>query len=115
MGSEFLCYDSGEDCSKTKIMENYKKQMGYINYTQEKNEPRRIESLITTCDNKLTDFTVIDKKSENVVKEKWQKEGENIARLYSKEPSFDQEDCNFKLDFRGLAGIPSVKNFIVEN
>lgn len=63
MGSEFLCYDSGEDCSKTKIMENYKKQMGYINYTQEKNEPRRIESLITTCDNKSTDFTVIDKKS----------------------------------------------------
>jgi hypothetical protein len=67
MGSEFLFYDSGEDCTKTKMMENYKKQIGYIAYKQEKDQPRKFEALITTCDNKLTDFTVIDEDTENVI------------------------------------------------
>lgn len=33
----------------------------------------------------------------------------------SKSPSFDPQECNYKLDFRGMAGIPSIKNFIIEN
>jgi len=30
-------------------------------------------------------------------------------------PSYDAEENNYKLDFRGLAGIASTKNFIIEN
>ena len=33
-GSEFWLYDSGEECVDTKVMENYKKQLAYINYYQ---------------------------------------------------------------------------------
>jgi hypothetical protein len=35
-GTEFTLYDNGEDSSATKMMENYKKQIAFINYTQEK-------------------------------------------------------------------------------
>jgi hypothetical protein len=34
-GSKFFTYDSGEDYSKTKIIENYKKQLAYAHYYQE--------------------------------------------------------------------------------
>lgn len=85
MGSEFIVYDSGEDCSRTKMMENYKKQLGYIAYMQEKDQPRRLETVITVCDNKSTDFTIIDKKTENVVFDKWKKNQKtSLAKLYSK-------------------------------
>jgi hypothetical protein len=48
--------------------------------------------------------------------DKWGKQNrDHLAYLETKEPNYDPEDCNFKLDFRGLAGVPSIKNFIVEN
>ncbi len=85
MGSEFVVYDSGEDCSRTKMMENYKKQLAYIVYTQDKDQPRKLETLITICDNKSTDFTIIDKKTENVVLDRWKKNNKTaLAKLYSK-------------------------------
>lgn len=60
-GTEFLMFDSGEEYSKTKMMENYKKQLALIEYTQIDDFPRVIETYITTCDNKNTDFTILDK------------------------------------------------------
>ena len=39
-GSSFLLFDSGEDNSNTKFMENYKKQLASINYSQVKGQPR---------------------------------------------------------------------------
>lgn len=62
-GGEFLLYDSGEDSSKTKMMENYKKQMAYITYNKDEDEPRKIHALISTCDNSSTDFTIVDNES----------------------------------------------------
>ena len=38
-----------------------------------------------------------------------------MHKLSSKSPTFDSVDQNFKLDFKGLAGIPSTKNFIIES
>lgn len=114
-GTEFEMYDSGEEYSKTKMMENYKKQLTYIEYSQVEGSPRRINAFITTCDNKCTDFTILDQ-NDNVIQQKWKNNNKkNISQLYSKMPSFDPNECNFKLDFRGLAGIPSTKNFIIEN
>lgn len=80
MGKEFRLYDSGEDCAKTKVMEHYKKQMGFIAYVQEKDQPRRFRTLLTTCDNALTDFTVVDRKAENILLERWERgDRENIC------------------------------------
>ena len=70
-GSEFWLYDSGEECVDTKVMENYKKQLAYINYYQETNRPRAFDAYITNCDNKSTDFTVMDKKNQNPIQTKW--------------------------------------------
>jgi hypothetical protein len=80
LGKEFCFYDAGEDCAKTKVMEHYKKQMGFISYTQEKDQPRRFSALLSTCDNALTDFTVVDRKADNVLLDRWQRgENEHIA------------------------------------
>ena len=73
LGSQFCIYDGGQDYTETKMMENYKKQIGFIKYTQEKGQPRKFQSLITTCDNKSTNFTVHDKSSLNVLQERWSK------------------------------------------
>lgn len=95
------------------MMENYKKQLGYITYSKEDNQPRKIESLITTCDNDSTDFTIVDKES-NVLSKKWSTGSKkNVSMLMSKNPSYDPTDCCYKMDFKGIAGIPSIKNFIL--
>lgn len=36
-------------------------------------------------------------------------------QLKSRDPSFDPSDRSYKLDFQGLAGVASTKNFILEN
>lgn len=114
-GTEFTLYDFGEECTRTKMMENYKKQLAYTSYFQEKGEPRRFETLITTCDNKSTDFTIKDKNN-NVIQDKWLcNNRKNLCRLMTKQPNYDPVDCSYKLDFRGLAGVASTKNFIVDS
>ncbi len=106
-------FDSGEECSKTKMMENYKKQLSYITYSKSENEPRKIKALITNCDNRSTDFTIVDKEN-NVIDTKWKNGNKkSILKLVSKDPSFDPNDCCFKMDFKGLVGVPSIKNFIL--
>ena len=114
-GKQFIMYDAGEEYTKTKMMENYKKQLAYIEYSQADGMPRSITSYITNCDNKCTDFTVLDK-NHNIIHNKWENGNKkNILMLKSKDPTFDVTQHNFKLDFRGIAGIPSIKNFIIEN
>lgn len=106
-------YDGGEDNSKTKMMENYKKQLAFIQYVQTEDKPRKMEALITTCDNLSTDFTIMDNNA-NVIGSKWNADSKrNLCKLSNRDPSFDPKDCNFKLDFGGLAGVPSIKNFIL--
>lgn len=108
-------YDSGEDHTKTKMMENYKKQLAYIRYSKDEDYFRKIETLFTICDNKSTDFTVKDK-NQNIIQSKYQANNKrNICRMVSKEPTFDVEENNYKLDFRGINGVPSIKNFIIES
>lgn len=90
MGKDFRLYDSGEDCSRTKILEHYKKQMAHVSYSQDKDHPRSFTTLISTCDNKSTQFTVIDRKSDNVLQNKWEKgQHENLAKLFTREPVLD--------------------------
>jgi hypothetical protein len=35
--------------------------------------------------------------------------------LYSKQPEFDETDGTYKLDFKGMLGKPSVKNFVLSS
>jgi|LakMenEpi03Aug12_release.lakeMendotaPanAssembly.Ray.scaffolds.fasta_scaffold4533196_1 hypothetical protein len=59
--------------------------MAYISYAQEKEQPRKISALISTCDNALTDFTIIDKKAENILLERWSRgQQENMMQLCSR-------------------------------
>jgi len=37
----------------------------------------------------------------------------NLAMLVSKNPSYDPTEGCYKMDFKGIAGIPSIKNFII--
>jgi len=69
--------------------------------------------LITTCDNQSTDFTILDKK-ENILSNRWAMgHRKGISKLTSKQPNYDANDCSYKLNFRGLAGVASTKNFIL--
>jgi hypothetical protein len=89
MGKEFRFYDSGEDCGSTKIMEHYKKQMAFVAYAQDRDHPRRFTALLSTCDNALTDFTVIDRNC-NVLSDRWGRgQRENLCQLASREPTLD--------------------------
>jgi len=36
-----------------------------------------------------------------------------MSKFYSKKPTYDPMDGNYKLDFKGMAGQPSIKNFIL--
>jgi hypothetical protein len=73
------------------MMENYKKQLAFIEYTQIDDFPRVIETYITTCDNKCTDFTILDK-NQNVIEKKWKSiHRRNVCRLVSKNPNFDPQ------------------------
>jgi hypothetical protein len=48
--------------------------------------------------------------------DKWRKKDrKNLCRLYSKEPEYDPIDGFYKLDFKGVTGKASVKNFILTN
>ena len=48
--------------------------------------------------------------------DKWKKKDrKNLCRLYSKEPEYDPVDGLYKLDFKGVTGKASVKNFILTN
>jgi hypothetical protein len=88
-GTDFNVYDSGEEFNKTKMMENYKKQLAYASYSKESGEPQRFETYITTCDNKSTDFTIKDK-SGNVIYDRWNKGNKKkISKLTTKRPSYD--------------------------
>ena len=59
--------------------------MAYIAYSQEKDQPRKIATVISTSDNALTDFTVIDRKAENILLEKWNRgQQENLLRMCSR-------------------------------
>lgn len=54
-------------------------------------------------------------KDGNIIERKWRegKDSKSLCRLKSKEPVLDESDGNFKLDFRGMIGKPSVKNFVL--
>jgi hypothetical protein len=49
------------------------------------------------------------------LEKKWseKKERKCLCKLYSKEPEFDEADGNYKLDFKGMMGKPSIKNFVL--
>jgi protease II len=88
-GTEFQMYDSGEEHTRTKMMEHYKKQLASVRYSQDEGCPRRVEALITTSDNKSTDFTILDK--DNDILQSRAKAGrmKSITKLISKDPSYD--------------------------
>ena len=86
--------------------------MASIKY-EEGSGPKKFSVLIST-NNK--GFHTIESEI-NILDKKWseKKERKNLCKLYSKEPEFDESDGNYKLDFKGMIGKPSVKNFVLSS
>jgi hypothetical protein len=84
--------------------------MASIKY-EETSGPRKFSVILST---NSKGFHTIESEVD-VLEQKWseKKERKNLCKLYSKEPEFDEIDGNYKLDFKGMAGKASVKNFVL--